>query len=135
MILVDTSAWIDFFRGKGPLASVVEVLLDENHVAVCGPVRAELRRGIRNRLEREKVLSLLEGCSDLSQPDDLWNEAGDLGALLGAKGATVKTLDLLIATYALAHDATLLTRDSDFRTMHRLGIPLRLAEVAARGDG
>jgi predicted nucleic acid-binding protein len=61
----------------------------------------------------------------------LWNEAGELGALLVIKGATVKTLDLLIATYAMAHDCALLTRDADFRTMRRLGVPITLIESVA----
>ena len=39
----------------------------------------------------------------------------------------VKTLDLLIATYALAHGAPLLTLDKEFRSMCDAGIPLTLA--------
>ena len=38
MILVDTSAWIDFFRGVPPLAERVDALLDSNELALCGPV-------------------------------------------------------------------------------------------------
>ena len=53
-------------------------------------------------------------------------EAGDLGAHLGRTGATVKTLDLLVATYALAHGLPLLTGDSDFKQMKRAGVPLLL---------
>ena len=52
MILVDTSAWIDFFRGRDPLAGWVDEALEANDVAVCGPVHTELRRGLARVLPR-----------------------------------------------------------------------------------
>ena len=55
------------------------------------------------------------------------SEAGDLGFALRGKGLTVKTLDLLIACYALAYRAPLLTRDSDFKLIRAAGLPLLLA--------
>lgn len=127
MILVDTSAWIEFFRGRDPLASAVDGHLAENEVALCGPVLTELGRGLRSRREREGVLELLEGCHLLAQPQNLWAEAGELGTLLGKRGATVKSMDLLIATYALAHSVPILTRDADFTAIRRAGVGLELA--------
>lgn len=40
---------------------------------------------------------------------------------------TVKMLDLLIATYALAHGAPVLAADGDFTLMARAGLGLVLA--------
>jgi len=127
MILVDTSAWIDFFRGTAPLAEQVEDLLGENELAICGPILTELRRGLQSIAERRRVIPLLGGCHLLEQPAALWEEAGELGFFLGRKGRSVKSMDLLIATYALSHSVSLLTRDADFAHMLRLGIPLQLA--------
>jgi predicted nucleic acid-binding protein len=124
VILVDTSAWVAFFRGSGPLANRVDDLLVSDEVALCGPVVTELRRGLRSAAERRKVIPLLEGCHALSQPHRLWEEAGELGYWLARKGVAVKTLDLLIATYALGHGVALLAADSDFEAMRRAGIPL-----------
>jgi predicted nucleic acid-binding protein len=129
VILVDTSAWIDFFRDRDPLARAVDALLEANEVALCGPVITELRRGLRSRIERARVLPLLDGCHLLDQPPALWEEAGELGALLGRRGATVKSLDLLIAAYALSHGVAVLTRDADFERMRRAGLSLLLVEV------
>lgn len=128
MILVDTSAWIDFFRGTGRLAALVDDALETNEVALCGPVVTELRRGLQSRAARSQVLGLLGGCHLLAQPDTLWEEAGELGFILARKGIAVKSLDLLIATYALAHDVPVLTSDSDFSHMHKGGIPLTLVD-------
>jgi predicted nucleic acid-binding protein len=124
LILVDTSAWVAFFRGSGPLASRVDELLEANEVALCGPVVTELRRGLRFPAERRKVIPLLDACHELEQPARLWEEAGELGFALARKGVSVKTLDLLIAAYALSHGVALLASDSDFDSMRRAGIPL-----------
>lgn len=128
MILIDTSAWIDFFRGRDPLASAVDEALANNEAALCGPVEAELRRGLLNERERQKVLPLLDACHVLAQPEQLWTEAGDLGFALRRRGVTPKTLDLLIAAYALSHSAILLTADTDFAAMQEAGVPIQLAE-------
>jgi predicted nucleic acid-binding protein len=86
----------------------------------------ELRRGLRNRSEREQVLPLLRGCHFLEQPPGLWEEAGELGNLLGQRGTTIKSMDLLIATHALSHDVAVLANDADFQVIRRAGVPLRL---------
>jgi predicted nucleic acid-binding protein len=129
VILVDTSAWVDFFRGRGRLCDRVDQALDADEAALCGPVITELRRGLQSTRERTRVLSSLAGCHLLSRPSDLWEEAGDLGFLLRRKGTTVRSLDLLIATYALAHGVPILSDDSDFRLMQRAGLAVQLVEV------
>jgi hypothetical protein len=129
MILVDTSAWIDFFRGRDPLASAVDQAIELDEAAVCGPVLTELRRGLRSPRDRRGVLPLLSGCHLLEQPEALWEEAGDLGFALARKGSTVKTVDLLIAAYAIAHGVAVLTGDGDFERIRRADVGLFLAEL------
>jgi predicted nucleic acid-binding protein len=129
VILVDTSAWIEFFRGTAPVAQQVDMALAEGEAAWCGPIATELRRGFASAKERANVLRLLEGCHWLAQPDALWEEAGDLGFVLRRKGLTVKTFDLLIATYALSHGTALLAVDGDFKAIGKKGIPLDLVTV------
>lgn len=131
MILVNTSAWIEFFRGRDPLARRVDELLESNNVAVCGPILSELRRGFRSSADRNQVLVLLEACHLLAQPWQLWEDAGDMGFALGRKGIAVKTLDLLIATYALSHSVALLTADRDFLLIQKGGLPLTLTPKTA----
>jgi tRNA(fMet)-specific endonuclease VapC len=124
MILVDTSAWIEFFRGRDPVAGMVDNALATNDAAVCGPVETELRRGLLDDRERKRVLPLIGACHSLREPEDLWTEAGELGFRLRRRGITPKTLDLLIATYALSHSSAVLTTDKDFLAMQKAGIPL-----------
>ena len=75
------------------------------------------------------MLPLLAGCHLLGQPDRLWQEAGELGYALRRRGATVKSLDLLIATYALGHGIAILSGDADFTIMRRVGTGLLLLDA------
>ncbi len=124
MILVDTPAWIDFFRGKKPVCDLVDEAIEHNDAAICGPIITEIRRGIKSVNEREKVIPLFDSCHFLEQPHDLWAAAGELGFFLARRGITVKTMDLLIATYALGHEVPVMTMDSDFFLIQQAGISL-----------
>jgi predicted nucleic acid-binding protein len=114
MILVDTSAWVAFFRDRGTLAERVAVAVAEGDAVV---------RGLRPP-ERNRVLPLLEALELLEAPPELWLTAGELGYRLAQKGKTAKSLDLLIACYAMHHGATVLTDDADFSEMAAAGIPI-----------
>lgn len=98
-----------------------------NAVALAGPVVTELLRGVAAAKERARLLHLLSGCHVLSDPANLWEHAGELGAQLRKKRTNVKTLDLLIATFALVHNVPLFTLDSDFALMRKAGIAIILA--------
>jgi predicted nucleic acid-binding protein len=129
LILVDTSAWIAFFRDRGPVAGAVDQALEEDEAALCGPVVTELHRGFISAAERNKTIPLLSSCHQLAQPAELWNEAGDLGFALARKGLSVRSLDLLIATYALSHRVPILTLDGDFRLIARAGVGLHVVDL------
>ena len=129
MILVDTSAWIAFFRDRGPVAAIVDQALEDDAAALCGPVLTELRRGFASVAERGRAIPLLLACHHLPQPASLWEDAGDLGFALARKGVTVKSLDLLIAAYALTHGVPILTVDRDFQLIARTGVGLHLVDV------
>lgn len=117
LTLVDTSAWIAFFRGEEPVASLVDQVLADGSAALCGVVELELRRGIRAG-ERETVIPLLMSTHRLPTTETDWASAGDLLASLRRTGVTIPSTDGLIAHLALRHEAVLLERDEHFR-----GIP------------
>lgn len=72
------------------------------------------------------MIPLLDGCHHLPDPTALWDEAGELGYFLSRRGITAKTIDLLVATYALSHSVALLADDRDFSMMKRAGAELLL---------
>lgn len=126
MILIDTSAWIDFFRNREPLAEMVDQYLEANQAAICGPVLTELRTGFRSMAEREKILELMGGCRWLAQPSQLWEDAGDCGFVLRKQGKTIKTMDLLIAAHAVAHQVPILSLDKEFLWIRKAGFALEV---------
>jgi predicted nucleic acid-binding protein len=113
-VLVDTSAWIAFFRGDEPVATMVERTLAAGVAHICGVVELELRQGLRPE-ERETVLSLLSACPRIPTEEADWAGAGDLLAALRRKGVTVPSTDGLLAHLALRHGAALLENDAHFR--------------------
>ena len=124
LVLVDTSAWIEFFRsGGGEVALVVDRLLDLDRVAVTGVVRAELQQGTRSRREFDKLKSLLGALESLDlDGEPLWTAVGETGYALRRRGINgVGIPDLIIAAVAIDHGAPVLTFDEHFA---------KIAEVA-----
>lgn len=113
LVLIDSSAWIEFFRGAEPVAGLVDQVLVEGGAAVCGVVELELRQGIRPE-ERDMVLPLLEAATRLPTEEADWAQAGDLLAFLRRRGITIPGTDGLIAQLALRHEAVLLENDGHF---------------------
>ena len=104
----------------------------ENTAAICGPVYLEILRGVQSPKDRHTLLELLEGCHQLDQPEGLWEDAGHCGFQMQRKGVTAKSMDLIIACYAMAHDVPLFSLDGNFIQMRDAGLALRMvgAELA-----
>lgn len=126
MIIIDTSAWINFFRSHDSKSELVRQLIDSDKAAICGPIVTEIWRGFKSKKEYEVLAKMLGGLNLLSQPKDLWEEAGMLGAYTAKKGFSIKSFDLLIAIYALSYDLPILSSDKDFILMKKTGVKIRL---------
>jgi predicted nucleic acid-binding protein len=114
-ILPDTSAWIDFFRGKpSGMAENVEAALVQGEVVTCGVVLFELLQGIKSPREEAQVLSAFQAIPHLEMTGALWIKAGQLSSQLRKKGYTLPLSDIIIATLALEHTYSLLTVDRHF---------------------
>jgi len=114
VIIVDTSVWIDYFRGSNTaLASTLDGLLDEDRVVLVPPVRLELLLGCR-KSQRVRLLRLLEAIPTLPATEGAWKAAERLSLELREDGVTAGVVDLLIAALAFEHAASLWTLDKDF---------------------
>jgi len=58
MILIDTSVWIEFFRGREPAFGRVVRLLQDRQVLAVECVFAELLQGAKDRHERSLILEM-----------------------------------------------------------------------------
>jgi len=112
-VLVDTSAWVAFFRGSIPGRAEVRTLLAEDRAMRCGPVELELRRGLRRR-EAAAVFAVWGAVPPLAVEAIDYTSAGDLLRDLAEAGRTLPSMDGLIAVLALRHDVPLLSLDRHF---------------------
>jgi predicted nucleic acid-binding protein len=123
VILVDTSVWIDYFNGAqtAEAALLDDVLTRPEGVLVGDLVVLELLQGLRSarqaRLLERTMLSL--PTADLLNMTIARQAAANYRTLRTAGVTPRKTVDLIIATYCIAHGHELLHRDRDFTPMAR----------------
>lgn len=117
-VLIDTSVWIDFFRGISNRQTVLlkEFIENENPVFICPLIIQEILQGIRNDDEYRKVKSnILNMDILLIDPVESSVGAADLYRKLRGRGVTVKkSNDCMIAYYAIFFGIYLLHNDKDF---------------------
>ncbi len=115
MILVDTSAWIEFLRDTGsPICQRVDDLL-ATEIAICDVVRMEVLAGARDEQHLQQLRRLLARASTLpTEPVD-YDAAAALYRACRQRGHTVrKLIDCLIAAVAIRGNLPVLHRDADF---------------------
>ncbi len=115
MILVDTSAWIEFLRDTGsPVCQRVDDLL-ATEIATCDVVRMEVLAGARDEQHLQQLRRLLARASTLpTEPVD-YDAAAALYRTCRQRGRSVrKLIDCLIAAVAIRGNVPVLHRDADF---------------------
>lgn len=120
MVLVDSTVWIDFFRGKATVeVGEVERLLGEGEdVCTCGVVLTEVLQGIREDDDYRRALSRFERLLLLPMSRETFVRAAELYRSLRRRGITIrKPVDCMIASVCLEHGAALLHNDRDFDPM------------------
>ena len=120
MILVDTSAWVEYLRNTGsPVCIRVGELLGGD-VATCDVVRMELLAGARDEQHRRELRRLMARATLVPmQPGD-FDQAAALYRQCRRRGETVRVLiDCLIGALAIRADLPVLHSDSDFDALAR----------------
>lgn len=118
MILIDSSAWIEFLRDTGSLTCQrVEDLLEE-HIATCDVVRMEVLAGARDDQHLQQLRRLLARATNLPLEPVDYEMAAALYRSCRQQGHTVRKLvDCLIAAVAIRADVPVLHQDSDFEVL------------------
>jgi predicted nucleic acid-binding protein len=129
VILVDSSAWIEFLRETGsPTHRQLRSALErEEPLAWTDIVAMELLAGARDEADRDRLRRLLFGRHFLpvDGPAD-YESAAELYRLCRRGGETPRKLvDCLIAAVAIRNRVELLCNDEDFLTVARHA-PLRV---------
>lgn len=117
MILVDTSVWIDLFRGKDSpeVRTLEEALAAGEDFCICGVILTEVLQGIRDDADYRKTLSRFEALLFLPMNRHTFIKGAKLYRKLRRQGITIRnTVDCMIAAVAMEHDLPLLHKDRDF---------------------
>jgi len=130
VILVDSSAWVEFLRATGSSAHLcVRSALEQGEaLASTDVIVMEILAGARDDDDRNRLRRLLYSVDFLAVdgPAD-YEQAAELYRACWAGGETPRKLtDCLIATVAIRNDAALLCKDADFAAIARHS-SLRLA--------
>ncbi len=133
MILVDTSAWVEFLRDTGSTTcDRVEASLG-SEIAVCDAILMEVLAGARDERHLHDLRRLLARATVLPMEPRHHEEAAALFRLCRREGETVrKLIDCLIGAVAIHADAPVLHADGDFDVLAR-HTGLKIAE-GSKGD-
>ena len=120
MILVDTSAWIEFLRDTGSEVCVaVDRSLDAD-LAICDAVSMEVLAGARNERHLTQLRGLLARTTMLPTTPADYDAAASMYRSCRAHGETVrKLIDCLIGAVAVRTGAEVLHADVDFSSLAR----------------
>lgn len=116
-VLVDTSIWIEYFRGSEQDGRL-DVLIEENLVVVNDLILAELIPALHLRRQR-KLISLMREV--LSPPLEVdWEDLIQMQIACLKHGINkVGIPDLMIAQHAIHNHLELYTRDKHFKLIAR----------------
>ena len=120
MVLIDSSAWIEFLRDSGSAAcQQVDELLDRDF-AICDPIRMEVLAGARDESHLLNLRRLLARAVVIPMRPTDYEDAAALYRRCRRQGATVrKLIDCLIAAVAIRAGTPVLHHDADFHTLAR----------------
>ncbi|NUO09844.1 MAG: PIN domain-containing protein [Candidatus Brocadia sp.] len=118
-VLVDTSAWIEFFRKKAPYHKTVLELIDSNSIYCTGIVLAELIQGAKSQKELDVLKEFLHVFDFIPDSTELWEKAGELSFSLRRKGKIVGLADCYISVMIHLNKIKLLTLDKHFEMIKK----------------
>lgn len=117
MILVDSSVWINYFNGIADRQTDILDLLIQREVVLVGDlILIEVLQGFKSDHDFNIAKKLFNNFPQVGLGGFLVAQQSVANyRLLRKKGITVrKTIDVIIATYCIQEDISLLSSDKDF---------------------
>lgn len=117
MILVDSSVWIDYFRGTNSYqANILDMLLAREPIAVGDLILTEVLQGFSAEKDFRTAQRSLTACRvvELGGQTIAIQAARNFRALRQIGVTVRKTIDTVIATACIEHGYDLLHNDRDF---------------------
>ena len=122
MIVVDTSAWIDFFAGKKTTQTtrLKNAIQNAEDLCICGVILTEVLQGIRKDSDFERIAALFYELVYLPEQKSTHLLAAKIYRSLRKKGITIrKPIDCIIAANCIENTSFILHNDKDFEYISR----------------
>lgn len=117
MILVDTSVWIDYFKGiETQETNFLDLALSHEDVAIGDLILLEILQGFRSDKDYQMAKQSLAALYQFNMlTTDLAIKAAENYRILRKQGITIrKSADVIIATFCIEKNIPLLFTDRDF---------------------
>ncbi len=134
MVIIDTSAWVEFFRTSGELEikMAVKSLLDVLEGAICGPVEMEFLGGA-GKDEILRIRGLFSLLPYIRNDMNLWGKTAENFSRMRAAGYTLPWNDVMIATISIERNLRVFAKDKHFPLMAEI-LGMRLYTPGCNGS-
>lgn len=123
MVIVDSTVWVDYFNGlPNPETDWLDGQLDQQRLGLTTIIVCEVLQGLREERKAIAVATALRQFEVFEMPNlAVALQAARNYRTLRSRGRTVrKTVDVLIATFCIEEQHSLLHRDRDFDPFEEL---------------
>ena len=127
-VLVDTAIWSLVLRRNQPDAAIwseLTPLIEDERVAIIGPIRQELLSGVKERAKFERLRDYLRDFSDTEITPIDYEEAASFDNECRRNGIQGSNVDFLICAVAARNAFPIFTTDGDFARYARF-LPITL---------
>jgi predicted nucleic acid-binding protein len=115
-LIVDTSIWIDFFKGKEPFRSQLQEKLELFQVIGLSWVFGEILQGARNSKEISIITDYWSLVKKVPE-ENIWIDAGIYASKHSLIAKGIGLIDSAILTAALRHKVKIWTHDKKLHAM------------------
>jgi predicted nucleic acid-binding protein len=123
VVIVDSTVWVDYFNGlPNPETDWLDGQLDQQRLGLTTIIVCEVLQGLREERKAIAVATALRQFEVFEMPNlAVALQAARNYRTLRSRGRTVrKTVDVLIATFCIEEQHSLLHRDRDFDPFEEL---------------
>lgn len=110
MIILDSSVWIEYFKGNEPYYREVQSLIDSQSVCAIEPIFGELLQGAFNKRDRDYIIMYWNYVSKIEETE-LFIKAGELSFKEKFISKDIKLIDACIMYATIHNNYTLWTLD------------------------
>jgi predicted nucleic acid-binding protein len=131
MIFVDTSVWIDFFKGAelAEVTKLEQLLNSEESISYSGIILQELFQGVNTSRQRKLIEECFTHFLELFPQRSTYLFAAKIFRESRSNGHPIRSsVDCLIASLAIENDCRLLHKDRDFKYIEDIS-PLKTIQV------